>query len=304
MNPRILVAAVLAALVPLAVQAATPVNETRPLDARGRVEVENLKGSIEVRAWERNEVRIEGVLGDGVEKLEIDGGGKRLQVKVKYPSRSGLLGFGSGKHRAGGSTLRLMVPLRADLDLAGVAADITAWGVAPASLKIENVSGRTTVAGAPGEVEVDTVSGDVELTVNHAKVDVESVSGDIRIGGRLGGEVAIESVSGDIDLHAIDSALQRLEGSSVSGDMRLDTALAPRARVRLESVSGDVRLSLPRGTSAEVRAESFSGNLRAPGATVQRPTHGPGSSLRQRYGNGDAEVSIETFSGDADVRMD
>lgn len=301
---NLIASALAVALLPLAANAATPINETRPLDARGRVEVENLKGTIEVRAWNRNEVKIEGMLGDGVEKLEIEGGGNRLHVKVKYPSRNGILNFGDGSRRTGPTTLKLMVPLRADLDLQGVAADITAWGVAPASLKVDNVSGKTSVAGAPEELEVNSVSGNVDLTINRANVEVESVSGDIRISGRLGGDVSLESVSGDIDLRALETALHRLEGSSVSGDMRLNTRLAPRARVRLESVSGDIALTLARGTSAEVRAESFSGTLRAPGATVERPSHGPGSSLRQRYGSGDAEVSIETFSGDAELRLD
>jgi DUF4097 and DUF4098 domain-containing protein YvlB len=297
-----ILAAALAAALPLAAGAATPINETRPLDARGRVEVENVKGRIEVRAWNRNEVKIEGMLGDGVERLEVEGDGNRLRLKVKYPSRRGILGNESG--RSGPTTLKLMVPLRADLDLQGVAADIVAWGVAPASLKIDNVSGNTTVAAAPEELEVNSVSGDVDLTVNRARVQAESVSGDIRISGRLGGEVDVESVSGDIELRAGGKALQRLEGSSVSGDMRLQATLSPRARVRLESVSGDIALTLPRNASAELRAESFSGTLRAPGATVERPRHGPGSSLRQRYGSGDAEVSMETFSGDAELRLD
>lgn len=283
--------------------AATPINESHPLDPRGRVEVENLKGSIEVRAWDRSEVKIEGELGDGAEKLEVDGDGKRVRVKVKYPSRSGVLNFGS-RDRSGPTTLRLMVPLRADLDLSAVAANITAWGVAPRSMKVQNVSGSTTVAGAPDDIEVNSVSGKVDLTVNRGNLRAESVSGDIRVSGRLGEEVDVESVSGDIDLRVLDSAVRRLDGASVSGDMRLQMTLAPRARVRLESVSGDVALQLPRSTSAEVRAESFSGSLRAPGATVDRPRHGPGSSLRQRYGSGDADVSIETFSGDAELRLD
>ena len=65
-----------------------------------------------------------------------------------------------------------------------------------------------------------------------------------------------------------------------------------------------MQLRLPRNVSADVRAESFSGTLRAPGATIERPEHGPGSNFRQRYGGGDADVSIETFSGDADVHLD
>lgn len=291
------------ALATVPATAGTPINQTRPLDPRGRVEIENVKGRIEVRAWDRPEVRIEGVLGDGVEKLEVEGGGRDLRVAVKYPQGRGLSRLLGGRD-AGPSVLRLTVPLRADLDISAVSADVLAWGVAPSKLAINNVSGRTTVAATADDVEVDSVSGDVDLTVNRANVEVQSVSGGIRLQGRLGRSVSVESVSGEIDVQVVENALDRLEGTSVSGDIDVRAALAPRARVSLETVSGDVRLRLPRTLSAEVRGESFSGTLRAPGANIERPDHGPGSHFRQRYGNGDADVSVETFSGDAELRLD
>ena len=35
--------------------AATPIDQTRPLDPTGRIDIENLKGRIQVRAWDRAE---------------------------------------------------------------------------------------------------------------------------------------------------------------------------------------------------------------------------------------------------------
>lgn len=298
----VLAAALLAASA--AAPAATPINESRPLDPRGRVEIENVKGRIEVRAWDRPEVRIEGALGKGVERLEIQGDRGVLRVKVKYPSRNGVMGFALGDSQSEPTILRLMVPVRADLDISAVSADVLAWGVAPARLEVENVSGRTTIAAAPDAAEISSVSGDLDLTLNRADLDVESVSGDVRLRGRLGGEIAVETVSGDVDIDVLGTPIEQLEGTSVSGDMRVRTAVAPRARMTFESVSGDIDLRLPRTVSADVRAESFSGNLSAPNAKVERPRHGPGANLRQRYGSGDAEISIETFSGDAELRFD
>lgn len=286
-----------------AAHAGTPINATRPLDPRGHLEIGNVKGSIEVRAWDRPEVKIEGTLGAGVEKLEIEGDRQDLRVVVKYPERSGLGGLIGGRS-AEPSVLKLTVPVRADLDISAVSADVLAWGVSPSKLSIDNVSGKTTVAAAADDVEINSVSGPVDLTVNRANVDVESVSGSIRLRGRVGRAVSVESVSGGIDVGVLDNAVERFEGTSVSGDVDIRTALAPHARMKLETVSGDVQLHLPRNTSAEVRAESFSGTLRAPGATIERPEHGPGSNFRQRYGTGDADVSIETFSGDAELRLD
>lgn len=298
--PGVASLALLLAVGPL--MAGTPINTSRSLQPDGRVHVENVKGRIEVRAWDRPEVRIEGTLAADAERLEIVGGGRDLRVRVKYPDGSGVGRMLRGERE--GSTLRLMVPLRAELELSGVSADILAWGVAPSSLRIENVSGDTTVAGAPGEIRVESVSGDVDLTVNRSRVNATNVSGDIRISGKLGDELRVETVSGDVGVRVLERALGRIEGATVSGDLDVRTALAPRARVRLESVSGDIALHLPRAVSAEVRAESFSGELRAPGARVERPDRGPGASLRHRYGDGDAEVSLETFSGDAVLQLD
>lgn len=284
--------------------AASPIDQTRPLDPRGRIEIENLKGSIEVRAWDRPEVRVQGSLGAGVEKLEIEGDGKRLMVKVRYPGRSGF-GLFSSNDRTEPTHLVLTVPLRADLDIDSVSARVVVDGVASGELSIDSVSGDVTVAAAPGEANVDSVSGDLRLTINSDQVDAESVSGDIELRGRLGGDVSIESVSGGIDIAVQPgSSLRKLTGSSVSGDMRVATALAGTGRIALDTVSGDIRLRLPRNLSATVTGESFSGELSAPGANVVRPKHGPGSSLEHRYGGGSAEVRIETFSGDASLQLE
>jgi DUF4097 and DUF4098 domain-containing protein YvlB len=71
----------------------------------------------------------------------------------------------------------------------------------------------------------------------------------------------------------------------------------------MESVSGDLTLIVPRDLSAQVTGESFSGELSAPGAKIEREEYGPGSSFHSRYGAGKGEVRIETFSGDASLRL-
>jgi len=284
-------------------QAATPINETRPLDARGHLSIDNVKGRIEVRAWDRNEVKIEGSLGQGVEKLEILGDKDRLSVKVKYP-KSGLGFFSGGTDKSEPSQLRLMVPLQADLTIAAVSADVDVAGVAPAELSIESVSGDVAVIGAPREASVDSVSGDLKLILNSPNVHTASVSGDLDLRGRLSGEVYVETVSGDIEVNGHQSSMRKLNGNTVSGDMRIGTALASGGRISLESVSGNLTLHTPANLSAQVRGESFSGDLVAPNVEVNRPKHGPGSSFQHRYGNGDGEIKLESFSGDTRLQFD
>ncbi len=275
--------------------AATPINETRPLSSTGRVDIENLKGRIQVRAWERDEVKVEGSLGRGAERLVVEGNRERLEVRVRYPRNN---------RNTEPSELLLMVPRRAELDIDSVAADVDVSGVAPARLSIQSVSGDVVVAAAPRTLEVESVSGDATITVNSADVDVQSVSGDVRLQGRLDGRVEVESVSGDVRVTVVGERVRDLRGATVSGDIGIRTALADGGEIALESVSGDLTLALPADVSARVSAESFSGDLRAPGVQVQRPKYGPGASYQTRYGSGGGTVRMETFSGDAVLRLD
>lgn len=279
--------------------AGTPIDQTRPLSPTGSIDISNVKGSIVVQAWDRPEVKIGGTLGDGVEKLIVEGDGDHLEVRVKTPQNMGWAG-----RKVGPTDLRLMVPLRADLEIDSVSASVDVSGVAPSSLSVDSVSGDVVVAGAPKEITVDSVSGTVTLTVNSSSVEVDSVSGSINLRGRMNGEVSAETVSGDIDVMVKDEKLRELSATTVSGDATLRTGLATNGRIHFETVSGDLTLVLPKDLSARVSAETFSGDLKAPGATIERPSHGPGASFETRYGSGDGEISIETFSGSATLRLE
>ena len=273
--------------------AATPIDQTRPLDPNGQVEIDNLKGRIQVRAWNRNEVRVTGSLGNGVEKLVVDGDARHLLVKAQYPRRT--------DDRIEPTTLLLQVPLQASLDIDSVSADIDIDGVAPGDLQIDSVSGDIVIAAAPRRARIQSVSGDQRLTLNSPRVSSESVSGDVVLNGRLKAEVSVETTSGDIRIDSRGEALRSLRLNSVSGNADARIALAPGGEVQTETVSGDVRLVLPRSLSARVDASSFSGDLEAPGAKVDKQEYGPGSSLEHRYGSGDGEIHVETFSGDAEL---
>src|SRR6188768_102816 len=69
--------------------AATPINQTRPLAADGQVRIENIKGRIVVRTWDKRSVQVTGSLGKGVEKLEISGDERSLDIRVRYPNSGG-----------------------------------------------------------------------------------------------------------------------------------------------------------------------------------------------------------------------
>ena len=300
-SPLLLLAfAIAGTLAAPAAVAATPIDQTRPLDARGRIEIENLKGRIQIRAWNRNEVHIGGSLGEGVERLVIEGSGDHLVVRVQYPKQFGVW----RGDRSGPTDLQLQVPLRASLDVSAVSAAVDIDGVAPQTLSVDSVSGGVVIAGAPDHADINSVSGDQQLTLNSRDVKVQSVSGDVVLRGRLGGDVHGETVSGQLSIDSNGSAVQQLSTNTVSGDTTLHVALDNGGELKAETVSGDIHLRLPKALSAGVSAKSFSGTLSAPGAKVDKEEYGPGSSLDQRYGSGAGEIHLETFSGDAELVLE
>jgi len=279
---------------PAAALASTPINETRPLDADGKVEISNVKGRIEVRTWDKPQVRIGGSLGRGVEKLEIDGGGRELEIKVRYPRNS---------RNSEPTDLVIDVPTLASLDIDGVAARISVTGTAGRELEIDSVSGDVTVAGAPRQADIESVSGDLHLTLNSTDVDVQSVSGDIVLRGRLKGGIEAETVSGNITIDSRGERVRRITSNTVSGNANLRVGLADDGEIKAESVSGNIKVVTPRTLSANVRGESFSGHLRAPGASIDKPRYGPGSSFEHRYGSGSGDIHLETFSGSVELLL-
>jgi DUF4097 and DUF4098 domain-containing protein YvlB len=292
---HVLALALCAGLASAPLYAGTPINETRPLDPRGRIEIDNMKGRIQVRAWDRNEVRVTGTLGDGVEKLVVDGDRGNLEIRVEYPKR-----MGSWRNdRTGPTDLMLMVPLQASLDIESVSADIDVDGVAPDEIDVDTVSGNVTIAAAPRQASIESVSGDLVLTLNSREAKTESVSGDIVLKGRLDGEVHAETVSGDITIDSRGQRVRRLSTGTVSGDADVRVGLADGGEIKSETVSGEIKLRLPKALSARVSGETFSGDLDAPNAKIHSEDFGPGKTMEASYGNGAGEIRMESFSGDA-----
>ena len=302
MNRSILFLALLASGSAFAAQ--TPINETHPLNGDARLSVSNVKGKITVTTWDRNEVRVEGHLGDGTEGLEVKGGPANLSIEVKYPENNGGGWFGGwGGNDAGDSELRVTAPAGITLDVEAVAADVEVTGVRGAELNIDNVSGDVTVDSAARDVEVNTVSGSQDLQLHANDVSAESVSGDVTIRGELGGRIDLEAVSGTLSVDS-SSAAKSLSAGVVSGDVKLRTGLQPGGRLRAESLSGDLEVVLPAATSASLSASSFTGSIKSFAGKVETEEHGPGSSLDTRLGAGDGSIELETFSGDLTVRSE
>jgi DUF4097 and DUF4098 domain-containing protein YvlB len=293
---------VLAALVATpAAFAATPINQSRPLAAEGQVSIDNLKGRVTVRTWDRAEVRITGSLGEGVEKFVVEGDASDLRIEVRYPrNNGGWFGWGGGDGKSEPTLLEISVPAKASVSVDAVSADIDVAGTGGRRLALASVSGNVLVRSARAEdASFESVSGDVDAQVDSDNVSAETVSGDLQVSGRIGGRVSLDTVSGDATLVA--GAVERLNLSTVSGDGHLTAGLVASGNITAESVSGNIDLVLPADVSARLSVETFSGGIRSPVGEVQTEQYGPGKRLEARLGAGSGDIRLESFSGNVRI---
>jgi DUF4097 and DUF4098 domain-containing protein YvlB len=278
----------------------TPINESRDVDATARVDISNVRGAVTVSAWDQNRVEITGTLGKGSKGLEITGGGSRLSIKVKGSEDNSWFNWGSSS-RMEDTILNVRVPTNAELHIDTVSAEITVTGTAGQLLVADSVSGKVRVDSTARELEIGTVSGSVDLSGRGDRVQVETVSGDIEMRANHG-RLKFETVSGNIT--AATGEYREFTGSSVSGDISVRGKPTGDARINADTMSGDIRLDMPGELSARIDAETFSGRIRSDFGTVKEPEHGPGRSLETTVGDGNARMTIETFSGDITIRRE
>ena len=272
------------------VWAGESVDVTKSASATPTVEIENLAGSVKIHGWDREEIKVTGVLGDDTDGLDFSGSNDNFDIEVEIPDSYGR------RHRDLDSDLEIWLPAGSSLAIETVSASIRVSGV-NGRLELESVSGEVTVDGAPTSADVETVSGSIELSGSETLAIAESVSGKIELSG-VAGRVEAATVSGSIRVEASD--IEQGEFEAVSGSVRFTGALSPGARLSAESHSGSVILNLPADTSARFQVETFSGGINngfGGGEAERTSRYAPGKRLDFTIGSGDAQVRVESFSG-------
>ncbi len=263
-----------------------------------RIGIGNVAGTVSVTAWDRNEVQVNGRLGDGAKPLAITGNNSSLEIRVEPQGGSGWFNRG-GDSRMAPTTLELHVPKAASLDVNVVSAPLLIDGMDGGSIQVNTVSGKARINARTPSLKAHSISGGIEQAGHADQAELQTVSGEI-LAPALGPEVELQTISGRIQ--ASGGPWRKLTLSTVSGDVQLTGGVTAGGSLGIDSMSGDVQLQLPAATSASLHASSFSGNLRSDFGTPKEAGHGPGSSLDVRLGDGAGKINVETFSGDLRVR--
>ena len=244
----------------------------------GRIEIDNYSGSVTIRPWNRNEVRIQASHSSRTE-VDIDRSGSTISVDA------------SGSNGPAEVRYTISVPKSFRVAIDGVSTDVD-------------------VSGLDGDVDASTVDGNVTVTTIAGRVNVESVSGLIRIEGVRGRVSAsgtnqslrLANISGDVDVEAVNGSISmtsimssNVSAETVNGDIVLGSTVRDGGSYQLATTNGNISMAMPEGANATVEVSTYSGKL---------VSSLPISTGRQRdgeysfrVGSGSASIEIEAFSG-------
>jgi DUF4097 and DUF4098 domain-containing protein YvlB len=173
------------------------------LSARGQVSLQNINGNVRIRAWDRNEVRIEAVktatsrnlLNEA--RVVIDSSADSISIRTRYGDNS--------NPNPGKIEFTVMVPRHArlseiklingELDIEGVSGGVNA----------SSVNGTVRAAKIGGDARLSTVNGKLEASFEHLSdaktISMNSVNGPISLSipYDAGAEFNARNVTGGID---------------------------------------------------------------------------------------------------------
>jgi len=222
-----------------------------------RLETSVYAGSITVKTWNRDAIRIQADTRRK-DRLDIKADGSTISIET------------SGKWGpAGSADIEITMPVWMPVELSGVETDLSVEG----SVTVTDVTGRVeaqsvnesvTVERVTGDLAVQTVNGDVTLAaIKSGNVEASTVNGDISYDGTIqnGGRYELSTHQGDMVVTMPESANATVSVNTFNGSFESDypvtlsgknqrrkfsfTVGNGSARVDLESFGGDIRLARP-----------------------------------------------------------
>ncbi len=264
------------------------IDETKPFNPGGNLEIRIVSGSLVIVGSNSNEIHVKGTLGDDVEEFIFEIDDDEAQIRVKLPDRK--------RNIRGDARLEISVPADCNISANTISAPLTVRGITGEEIELQVISGKIVVEDCAGEIDAETVSGNILIDGNHSAVSAETVSGTIEING-AGQEVDANTVSGGIKVNGGD--LTECQMEALSGSIRYEGGLAPAGQLDVEAFSGAVEILFNQEVQGRYEIETFNGRIENSfGPEPQRKNRfGPGYQLKFNHGDGDAEININTFSG-------
>ena len=289
--PRSAVTAVtLLVLAAGSLRAQNSVDTTFAVRAGTRLDVQGMSGSVTVRQWNRNQIRVVAEYDRGRVDFQIS----PSQLTVRSENRRGHADVAYTISVPVGTPVEVSNALNMDVAVTGVCGPVN----------ITTVSGDIELQCVDGEASVGSVSGDVSVSDVRGPIEINATSGDVELRGARG-PVSVRAVSGDVTLSEISHP--EVDVETVNGEVDYSGRILENGRYRFSSHSGDVSIAVTGNLTAIFTVSTFSGDFESeypitlnPGTRVSKewefqiPASGSLSNA--------ARVRLNSFSGAISLR--
>lgn len=182
-----------------------------------------------------------------------------------------------------------------ELDVSTASAELGVTDVRAERMKLGTASGEVSGSIAYAEaLQIGTASGKVDLTASGeiGTIRADTASGDVRLttSGEVG-TLSTDTASGAVSITA--DSVRKLDMDSASGALEVTLAKMPQ-ECEMETASGAISLTLPADAEFTAEVDTASGDFSCDFPTV---FHGD----IYICGNGSAELSFDTASGDISI---
>src|SRR5258705_2468093 len=143
-------------------------HQTYPLSANGRIELENVNGPVSIKAWDRNEVKVDAIKRANRKpdlqevEIQVHSDSNSLSIRTHYPEHNPTW----VRNNPGSVEYALMVPRTARLqDISLVNGNLDVEGV-NGDVRPSCVNGRLSARNLCGRTELSTVNGNLKASVD------------------------------------------------------------------------------------------------------------------------------------------
>lgn len=239
-------------------------HQTYPLASNGRIELENVNGPVHIKAWDRDEVKLDAIKRAGSKRdldevqIEVRSDKDSLSIRTKYPK---------GNHtwtrdNPGSVDYALMVPRNSRL---------TDINLVNGSLEVEGISGEIRASCVNGQLIARNLGGRTELSTVNGRLEASL--------DRLSSPVEVSSVNASVLLTLPSDSKADIEASTVSGSISNDFGI----RVAKHQWVGHELNGELGGGGTRVRVSNVNGRIEIRHANDNRPL----SPAKSRNGDRD-----------------
>ena len=267
------------------------------LNPGGRIEIDNMNGSVEIQGWEGKGVEVSGVKFASSERVL-----EALRIDVRNsPDSISIRTIHPPFHRSW-ANYRIRVPRQTTIERVNSingAIEVRNLDSGPLqrTAHLKTVNGSIDAENFLGSVDAETVNGRIELRDIGGAATMRGLNGRIEA-ERIAGACEAHSVNGPITI-LLERAGDSLKASTMNGGIDLTFREKPKDAIRASTTNGSITLRMPGDAAAHLRADTAHAPISTDFELYEHLHESTGwrNHVNGIIGNGGPEIELSTTNG-------